>query len=120
LMDSDAMVRVLEWAAENYDLVLLDTPPLSMAPDVTPLLSEVDGVVIVSRRRKDARDEARRLRDQLANHHAPMLGVVANGFKARAEVSHQYEYFFDAAGMSTANGRRSRTPESARSETRRS
>ena len=118
LMDSDAMVRTLDWAAENYDLVLLDTPPLSIAPDATPLLSEVDGVVIVSRRRKDTRDLAYRLREQLASHHAPVLGIVANGFKARREPSSEYAYSFGAGGASSANGRRAPTSERA-SETRR-
>lgn len=120
LIDSDAMVRMLEWAAENYDLVLLDSPPLSMTSDVTPLLSDVDGVVIVSRRRKDTRDQAYRLRDLLASHQAPVLGVVANGFKARAKVSYQYEYFLGAAGTSAANGHRAPTPKPAPSKTRRS
>ena len=121
LIGSDAMVRVLDWAAENYDLVLLDSPPMSVASDAIPLLSLIDGVVIVSRRRKDTRDAAHRLREQLASHHAPMLGVVANGFKARAEVSSQYEPFFGADATPTANGSTgSLAPESARSEIRRS
>lgn len=90
LISSQAMDRVLEWAAENYDLVLLDTPPMSVASDVPLLLDRVDGVLIVSRRRNTTRSEATRMHAQLARLQAPTFAVVANGFKPKTKPRYSY------------------------------
>lgn len=92
LIESRAMERLLRWAAENYDLVLLDTPPLSVVPDAIPLLHKVHGVVIVSRLGKSTREGAARMRDELASLGAPILGVVANGFRGRDTPGYDYYY----------------------------
>jgi polysaccharide biosynthesis transport protein len=92
LIESQAMEHVLEWAGKNYDLVLLDTSPFSVVPDVIPLLRQSDGVVIVSRLGKSTRDGEARMREELARLGAPMLGVVANGFKARDAIGYGYDY----------------------------
>ncbi len=96
LVESHAMERLLEWAADNYDLVLLDTPPLSVVPDAIPLLHRVHGVVIVSRLGKNTREGAARMREELASLGAPLLGVVANGFKVRDTPGYGYYYAPDA------------------------
>jgi capsular exopolysaccharide synthesis family protein len=101
LIESRAMGHVLEWAAANYDLVLLDTPPLSVVPDAIPLLRRSDGVLIVSRLRKNTRDGAARMREELTSLGAPLLGVVANGFKARHTPSYSYDYYYAAAHYTT-------------------
>lgn len=93
LLESKAIEQMLLWASERYDLVLVDTPPLSMVPDAIPLLRKVDGVVIVSRLRKNTRDGAARLRDELRSLGAPVLGVVANGLKARGGSEYGYGYY---------------------------
>jgi receptor protein-tyrosine kinase len=79
LIESQAMAAVLAWATEHYELVVIDTPPLSVVSDAIPLLPKVDGVVIVSQIGKNTRDAAAFLRERLIGMNAPLLGVVANG-----------------------------------------
>jgi capsular exopolysaccharide synthesis family protein len=104
LIESHAMEHVLEWAAANYDLVLLDTPPLSVVPDAIPLLRRSDGVLIVSRLRKNTRDGAARMREELVSLGAPLLGVVANGFKTRRTPGYSYDYYHAPAEYARNNG----------------
>jgi len=104
LIESRAMKRILEWAVTKHDLVLIDTPPLSVVPDAIPLLRLVDGVVIVSRLGKSTRDEARRMRDELTSLGAPMLGVVANGLKTRDAPSYRYDYYYTPDEALAKNG----------------
>lgn len=82
LAESNAMAEVLSWAAEHYELVLIDTPPLGVVSDAMALLRRVDGVVIVSQLGKNTRDAAVFLRKRLVGVNAPLLGVVANGVKS--------------------------------------
>jgi polysaccharide biosynthesis transport protein len=81
LLESRAMDAVLERARSAYDLVVVDTPPLTAVSDAFPLLRKVDGVVIVGWVGRSRRDAAERLHQILAGSGAPLLGVVANGSK---------------------------------------
>ena len=92
LLESRAMETLLERAQSSYDLVVIDTPPLTAVSDAFPLLSKVDGVVIVGRVGRNRRDVAERLHETLSGAGAPLLGVIANGFKARRNAPYSYAY----------------------------
>ena len=76
------MYDLLEQAKSEYDFVVIDTPPLTAVSDAFPLLTEVDGVVIVGWIGRSRRDAAERLHQVVASSGAPLLGVIANGSKA--------------------------------------
>jgi polysaccharide biosynthesis transport protein len=82
LLESHAMGAVLEQARSAYDLVVIDTPSLTAVSDAFPLLTKVDGVIIVGRVEHSRRDAAERLHQILANSGAPLLGVIANSSKS--------------------------------------
>jgi receptor protein-tyrosine kinase len=92
LIESKAMSDLLSWAAEHYDLVVIDTPPLSVVSDVVSLLRKVDGVVVVSQLGKNTRDAAAFLRERLVGVNAPLLGVIANGVKSKSNRGYGYGY----------------------------
>jgi len=102
LIESHAMEALLEQVKRTYDLVVIDTPPLTAVSDAFPLLSRVDGVLIVGRVGRNRRDVAERLHETLAGAGAPLLGVVANGFKAARLGSYGYTYTYDYSAASTA------------------
>lgn len=82
LLESQAMDALLERAKSVYDLVVIDTPPLTAVSDAFPLLMKVDGVVVVGWVGRSRRDVAERLHQVLASSGAPLLGVIANGAKS--------------------------------------
>lgn len=92
LLESHAMESVLADAKSLYDLVVIDTPPLTAVSDAFPLLSKVDGVVIVGRVGRNRRDVAQRLHETLSGAGAPLLGVIANGFKSGRNDPYGYSY----------------------------
>jgi polysaccharide biosynthesis transport protein len=83
LLERDTMAALLQRGTERYDLVLVDTPPALAVSDVTPLLSQVDGVLVVARLGHSTRDHAADLRMLLRAGHGRVLGVVLNGDRAR-------------------------------------
>ena len=95
LIESQAMAEIISWGAEHYELLVIDTAPLSVVSDAIPLLPKVDGVVIVSQIGKNTRDAAGFLRERLVGINAPLLGVVANRVKGkgRAGYGHGYGYY---------------------------
>lgn len=82
LLESHAMRTLLERSKSAYDLVVIDTPPLNAVSDAFPLLTKVDGVIIVGRIGRSQRDAAESLHHVLASSGAPLLGVIANGSKS--------------------------------------
>jgi polysaccharide biosynthesis transport protein len=120
LIESRAMEVLLERARSSYDLIVIDTPPLTAVSDAFPLLGKVDGVVIVGRVGRNRRDVAERLHQTLAGAGAPLLGVIANGLKTtRGSYGYSYDYSYTtpdqpsrptpAAGAASPNGATSST-----------
>jgi len=102
LIESHAMESLLEQAKAKYDLVVIDTPPLTAVSDAFPLLRKVDGVIIVGRVGRNRRDVAQRLHETLTGAGAPLLGVVANGFKQGRRGGYgSYGYAYDYATSGT-------------------
>jgi succinoglycan biosynthesis transport protein ExoP len=98
LIESHAMESLLERVKSTYDLVVIDTPPLTAVSDAFPLLRKVDGVIIVGRVGRNRRDIAERLHETLTGAGAPLLGVVANGFKSGRLGSYGYAYDYATDG----------------------
>jgi succinoglycan biosynthesis transport protein ExoP len=109
LVESHAMESLLEQAKSDYDLVVIDTPPLTAVSDAFPLLRKVDGVVIVGRVGRNRRDVAQRLHETLTGAGAPLLGVIANGFKAGGRGSYGYSYDYSYAPDSQPDSASTRT-----------
>lgn len=76
------MEAMLAQTKATYDLVVIDTPPLTAVSDAFPLLSEVDGVIVVSWVGRTRRDASELLHQTLDNSRAQQIGVVANGVKS--------------------------------------
>lgn len=103
LIESDQMRDLLKKAEQEYDFVVVDTPPTSVVSDAIPLVSQVGGVLVVGRLGKTGRGSMMQLRDQLANLDAPVLGVVVNAI-GREGASYGYGYGY-SDGASGENGR---------------
>jgi polysaccharide biosynthesis transport protein len=80
----------LHQAERDFDLIVIDTPPMLNVPDAIPLVSQVGGVVVVGRLGKTPRAGLARLREQLDAVGAPTLGVVVNS--VGKDALHGYGY----------------------------
>jgi succinoglycan biosynthesis transport protein ExoP len=98
LIESHSMEDLLRQTRSKYDLVVIDTPPLTAVSDAFPLLRKVDGIIIVGRVGRNRRDIAARLHETLTGVGAPLLGVVANGLKIGRSGSYGYSYDYAPSG----------------------
>ncbi|HEX5223497.1 MAG TPA: Wzz/FepE/Etk N-terminal domain-containing protein [Solirubrobacteraceae bacterium] len=79
LLASVQMADLLRAVSDVYEFVLVDAPPPLSVSDVMPLLSLVDGVIVVARVGHTGTQAAQRLVQVLGRTaSAPLLGVVAN------------------------------------------
>ncbi len=80
--------HLLEVLRQQYDYVIIDTPPVLAVTDPTSIAPRVDGVLIAMRLSRHTRDLGRRTLDQLRDVGATVSGIVING----VEESEGYGY----------------------------
>lgn len=100
-LSSSPQVKVLiEEMREEFDFVIIDTPPLLAVTDPCPIAARVDGVILCLRIKKNVRVSAERSAEMLANLGAKCIGLVVNGVGAQSGYGSQYTYGAYRAGYS--------------------
>ncbi|MBZ5591970.1 MAG: polysaccharide biosynthesis tyrosine autokinase [Acidobacteriia bacterium] len=87
--------RFLEEAAAEYDLIVLDAPPLLGFAEPLEMASIVDGVVVVTRAGQTTRKAVATALAMLARLRANTLGIVLN--EVREDSSEDHYYYVNGA-----------------------
>jgi capsular exopolysaccharide synthesis family protein len=95
LVGSRRMRAFIEAAADKFELVVLDTPPILPASDAVALSAQCDGVILVVRAGSVPHEAVRHAVDQLHGVKARVLGVLLNRFDARkaGQYKDYYRYY---------------------------
>ena len=83
LLESSRMETLMTEAESQYDLVVIDTPPVGLVTNVVPILRRAQATLVVGRIGQLSRDDAQKLRDQLDLVNAPVHGLIANFDRTR-------------------------------------
>jgi Mrp family chromosome partitioning ATPase len=75
---------VLRRAREEFDFVLVDSPPVLAVSDPSIIAPHTDGMLLVVRMRKNKRPAVERTRETLDSYGVRLFGVIANDFSASA------------------------------------
>jgi capsular exopolysaccharide synthesis family protein len=78
LLTSPAFAQLLEKLREEFELVIVDTPPMLAVTDPAVVAPRVDGVLLVLRWTRISRPGAEQAKDLLDAVGANVLGVVVN------------------------------------------
>jgi Mrp family chromosome partitioning ATPase len=80
---SERLTEVLKSLGDQYDAIIVDSPPITQVADAIPLAKEAEGVLIVARLTTTTGPDAEALSSQLSYLDVPVRGVVANGGRRR-------------------------------------
>lgn len=92
LLNSKRMTDLLSWARENFDVVVLDAPPVLAVSDVQVLVPKIDGVVIVTNIGKTQKGDLRRTVEVLKLSKAKILGSVERVKSRHGDKGYGYGY----------------------------
>jgi len=97
LVASDAMRNLLARVREEYDVVIVDTPPVNIITDAAVLAANADGVVLIARAGVTAAPALSYAVEQLRHVRAHVLGVVLNDIDLQHDAVYDstYKYFRD-------------------------
>ena len=92
VVGSKRISSILSRLKDNYELVIVDAPPLIIA-DSFNLASKVDGVILVITPGETTIEQAKVIKEQLDRSEARMLGIVFNKITAQTANSYgDYQY----------------------------
>jgi protein-tyrosine kinase len=91
LLASQAMKDVLAGVEENFDVILIDTPPVLAVTDAQILANQCDGTILVIKSGETHVDAAVKAKELLVAANAKLLGTVLNSKKINE--SHYYYYY---------------------------
>ncbi|MFC1491181.1 polysaccharide biosynthesis tyrosine autokinase [Nitrospinota bacterium] len=99
LLNSPRMTEFLENLRQEFDIIILDTPPLLPVTDAAVLGTKVDGCVLVYRVGTIARGALKRAKLQLDNVRANVWGIVLNSMRPEASTDldafrYQSSYYY--------------------------
>ncbi|HZU28777.1 MAG TPA: polysaccharide biosynthesis tyrosine autokinase [Bryobacteraceae bacterium] len=84
LLYSARLARLLGRLRREFDLILIDTPPLLETPEARILGRLSDGVILVVRSGQTSAEALAECTNKLAEDGSVLLGTVLNGWNARA------------------------------------
>jgi Mrp family chromosome partitioning ATPase len=86
-----ALPKLLDEAREEFDLVILDAPPLLGFPEPLQMAASVDGVIVVTRAGQTERRAVAAVLNTLGHLRANVVGLVLN--EVRKEMGSGYYYY---------------------------
>jgi succinoglycan biosynthesis transport protein ExoP len=97
LLFSASMPSILARYREQYDMILIDTPPMLLMPDARVLARVADGVILIARSRKTGREAIQAAHRRFVEDHTPVLGIVLNDWDAKMSAYNYYGGYKEAA-----------------------
>lgn len=90
MLSSKAMENLLESLKDNFDYIILDTPPVQAVTDSQILSTKSDGTILVVRAEKTKKDSVENAVNLLKKVNANIIGTVLNGI----DVSRNKYYYY--------------------------
>lgn len=105
LLSSKALADFDRRTRRAFDLVIYDTPPVTVAADASLVAAQVEGVILVVDAQSTRRSAALQAIEQLQRAQGRILGVVINRAPESPDNSYYGEREPDAKSIAAQNGR---------------
>ena len=92
LLDSEGMEQLMAWLATQFDMVLMDTPPVGVLSDAVAMAKFCDGTLLVVGYLKGKQQEITEAVKQIKQTGCRLLGAVLNGVKFKSLSNKHYYY----------------------------
>jgi succinoglycan biosynthesis transport protein ExoP len=99
LLYSKTLPWLISHYGEQYDMVIIDTPPALCMHDARVLGRIAGSVVLVARAARTTRDAIHATFQRFVDDHTPVLGIVLNDWDVKASVYKYYDCSRDAKAI---------------------
>ena len=92
LLLSDNAYKMIQYLKENYDYVIIDTPPVGLVSDALGLFKYADAIIYVIRQNYSEKGMMKMIDDKYKNKEVHNISYVLNDFAAQGRYGHGYSY----------------------------
>jgi len=93
LLGSKRMAELVDQLEHEYDMTLLDSPPIVAVTDAAMVSKEIDALMLVVKAGETDKGSLERALDALCQVRAPVVGVVLNGATPSTMYGSYYYYY---------------------------
>jgi capsular exopolysaccharide synthesis family protein len=93
LLGSDRMSQLIDRLEQEWDMVLLDSPPVVAVTDASMISGEIDAIAMVVKAGTTQRSAVDRALDMMRNVKAPLIGAILNG-ASHESLGGKYAYYY--------------------------
>jgi len=104
LLSSMKFMEIINEAREQFDMVIIDTPPLGSFIDCAVISSQIDGTLLVIKSKAVDYRSAQRVKEQLEKVNARIIGVVLNKTEETEYKYHYNYYYYYGSNKNTRKG----------------
>ncbi|WP_342575349.1 CpsD/CapB family tyrosine-protein kinase [Solibacillus sp. FSL K6-1781] len=94
LLSSKGLDALLQQVKNDYDIIIIDSPPLLSVTDAQILANKCDGTILILNTGVVDKRAVKKAKALLAASHTKILGVVLNNYKTPSHFNYYEEYSF--------------------------
>ncbi|WP_231620957.1 polysaccharide biosynthesis tyrosine autokinase [Carnobacterium maltaromaticum] len=91
LLNSKRMEKLLKILQKYFDVILIDSPPVTVVSDTLALAARSDGVLLVVRNKFTQKEKCNQAIEQIKLVKKPIIGAVFNGETKRSDEKYYYQ-----------------------------
>ncbi len=105
LLYSARLPKLLERFREEFEVILIDSPPMMHVPDARVLARVAGAVVLVIRAGQTSRDTAASAKQRFAEDGTSVVGTILNDWNVKEASGPSYRKYYNRNGQSGSTGR---------------
>ena len=102
-IQSNALKEFIDKRREEYDLILLDCPPVGLVTDGVVAASYCDGTILVCASNRNDRKELLRVKDQLEQTQVNVIGIAMTMMPIQKKYYNSYGYRYSDSQKKTTS-----------------
>jgi succinoglycan biosynthesis transport protein ExoP len=95
LLHSQRLAELLAIVRNDYDIILIDSPPMLTMADARVIARQTDGVILVTRANQTSRDAIKDACRRFAEDGTRVLGAVLNDWNPKKSSRYSYYRYYD-------------------------
>lgn len=116
LLASNQMKQLMQKLRDDYDLIIIDAPPVGTVTDAAILSTIVDGTILVAASGSVEIESVKRAKELLEKVNANIIGVVLNKLDKNSKGNYYYYYYYYYGEEGTTTKKRHKKPKIDREE----
>ena len=93
LLGSNRMSKIINRLEQEWDIILIDSPPIVAVTDSSMISSEIDALIMVVKAGQTDRAAVDRALDTISNVGSPLIGAILNGANPET-LAGKYSYYY--------------------------